>query len=67
MLTFFVHKRVQVLSNLVNFKTFGFTKIVPRLPADKFEVVVKKCVNAESALPLWEKVWTYVKFPDELN
>ncbi|KIM49127.1 hypothetical protein M413DRAFT_406383 [Hebeloma cylindrosporum] len=32
---------IQVLSNLVNFRTFGFTKIIPRVSANKFEAVLK--------------------------
>jgi dipeptidyl-peptidase-3 len=47
---------LQVLGNLVNYKTFGFTKILPRLPADKFEAVVSKSANASVALPLWNNV-----------
>ncbi|KAJ7046776.1 aflatoxin-detoxifizyme [Mycena alexandri] len=42
----------QVLSNLVNFKTFGFTKIIPRTSSDKFEAVVKASANAK-ANTLW--------------
>lgn len=49
-------KPIQVLSNLVNFKTFGFTKIIPRVSADKFEAVVKSSANADSATTLWEAV-----------
>ncbi|KAF8910937.1 aflatoxin-detoxifizyme [Gymnopilus junonius] len=50
----------QVLSNLVNFKTFGFTKIVPRVSADKFETVLFKSVNATKALPLWQKLKDHI-------
>lgn len=46
----------QVLSNLVNYKSFGFTKINPRLPADKFEAVVQSSVNKDKALSLWNQV-----------
>ncbi|KAG5642191.1 hypothetical protein DXG03_003429 [Asterophora parasitica] len=46
----------QVLSNLVNFKTFGFTKILPRVSADKFEAVVKSSPNSEKASALWNDV-----------
>jgi dipeptidyl-peptidase III len=44
------------LSNLVNYKSFGFTKIVPRVLKEKFESVVKCSSNAENALVLWAKV-----------
>ncbi|KAG6890703.1 hypothetical protein C0995_005076 [Termitomyces sp. Mi166 len=58
----------QVLSNLVNFKTFGFTKIVPRLSADKFEAVIKHSQNSRKALKLWtdlkEHIYALVPKPD---
>ncbi|KAH9484285.1 Dipeptidyl peptidase 3 [Psilocybe cubensis] len=50
----------QVLSNLVNFKTFGFTKIVPRLPSDKFEAVVVNSFNVDRALPLWKNLKDHI-------
>ncbi|KAI5124508.1 hypothetical protein M0805_003032 [Coniferiporia weirii] len=46
----------QVLSNLVNFRSFGFTKIIPRISEGDFENVVNSCVNANEAVPLWERV-----------
>lgn len=46
---------VQVLSNLVNYKSFGFSKIVPRVLPDKFEAAVKASGN-ESAIALFNKV-----------
>ncbi|KAG9226318.1 hypothetical protein CCMSSC00406_0003197 [Pleurotus cornucopiae] len=46
----------QVLSNLVNYKSFGFTKIIPRVPAEKFAAVVKASANAEKALLLWDNL-----------
>ncbi|KAH9899428.1 aflatoxin-detoxifizyme [Cubamyces lactineus] len=46
----------QVLSNLVNYKSFGFTKIVPRIPEEKFAAVVEKSANAANALPLWNEL-----------
>ncbi|TBU39191.1 aflatoxin-detoxifizyme [Dichomitus squalens] len=46
----------QVLSNLVNYKSFGFTKIVPRIPEDKFAAVVEKSANAANAVPLWNEL-----------
>ncbi|KAJ7721691.1 aflatoxin-detoxifizyme [Mycena olivaceomarginata] len=44
----------QTLSNLVNFKTFGFTKIIPRTSSAKFEAVIKSSVNSAKATPLWD-------------
>lgn len=40
----------------MNYKSFGFTKIIPRIPADKFEVVVQNSANKNEAVILWEKV-----------
>ncbi|EFI28378.1 dipeptidyl peptidase III [Coprinopsis cinerea okayama7 len=50
----------QVLNNLVNFRTFGNTKIIPRIPADKFEVVVNKSPNSDVASPLWNKLKEHI-------
>ncbi|KAG6849579.1 hypothetical protein H0H93_007282 [Arthromyces matolae] len=49
-----------VLSNLVNFKTFGFTKIVPRAPVESFEAVVKYSPNSQKALDLWAKLKDHI-------
>ncbi|KAF9451030.1 aflatoxin-detoxifizyme [Macrolepiota fuliginosa MF-IS2] len=53
---------VQVLSNLANYKSFGFTKIIPRLPAEKFEAVVKSSINKDRASILWDKVMVVVGY-----
>ncbi|GLB34963.1 putative aflatoxin-detoxifizyme [Lyophyllum shimeji] len=50
----------QVLSNLVNYKTFGFTKILPRVPSDRFEAVVKHSANSEKALSLWNDLKDHI-------
>ncbi|KAF9028032.1 aflatoxin-detoxifizyme [Hymenopellis radicata] len=49
----------QVLSNLVNFKTFGFTKIIPRVGADKFEAVVEASAS-EQAISLFNKLKDHI-------
>ncbi|TFK42589.1 aflatoxin-detoxifizyme [Crucibulum laeve] len=49
----------QVLSNLVNYKTFGFTKIVPRVPTGKFESVIQSS-NNKKALELWSKLKDHI-------
>ena len=46
----------QVLSNLVNYKSFGFTKIVPRCTEDAFAAVVSCSANANEATVLWNEV-----------
>jgi len=40
----------------VNYKSFGFTKFIPRIPKEKFEAVVKASSNASNALGIWESV-----------
>lgn len=47
---------MQVFSNLVNFKSFGFTKFVPRVSESQFAKVVGASASASNALPMWEKV-----------
>ncbi|KAF8636591.1 hypothetical protein AX17_003402 [Amanita inopinata Kibby_2008] len=46
----------QVLGNLVNYRSFGFTKIIPRLSPDKFEAVISGSANAARALDLWNNL-----------
>lgn len=46
----------QVFSNLVNFKSFGFTKFIPRVLESQFEKVVGASASASDALPLWEEL-----------
>ncbi|KAK2466923.1 hypothetical protein APHAL10511_001181 [Amanita phalloides] len=50
----------QVLANLVNYRTFGFTKIIPRVTADKFEVVVSNSANAAKAFDLWNNLKEHI-------
>lgn len=40
----------------MNYKSFGFTKIVPRLSQEKFAAVIEKSANAANAIPLWDEV-----------
>ncbi|KAA1471181.1 aflatoxin-detoxifizyme [Dentipellis sp. KUC8613] len=56
----------QVFSNLVNYKTFGFTKFVPRVPQAKFAAVVENSPNAANAVPLWNELkdQIYATAPD---
>ena len=53
----------------MNFKSFGFTKIVPRVPEDKFAAVVEKSANAANAVPLWNelKEHIYQLLPESSN
>lgn len=45
----------KVLHNLVNYKSFGFTKIVPRVSEEKFAAVVEASANSANATPLWNE------------
>lgn len=45
-----------MLSNLVNYKSFGFTKIIPRVSKAKFEAAVKSSANASEAVAIWDEV-----------
>ncbi|KAG9051056.1 hypothetical protein FS837_012563 [Tulasnella sp. UAMH 9824] len=51
----------QVLTNLVNYKSFGFSKFIPRVSQEKFREVVEKSGN-QKALQLWtdlaEKIYS---------
>lgn len=38
----------------MNYKSFGFTKFIPRIPKEKFEAVVKASPNSPNALGVWE-------------
>ena len=49
-----------MLSNLVNYKSFGFTKIVPRIPEDKFAAVVEASANAANAVPIWSELKDHI-------
>ena len=44
------------MSNLANYKSFGFTKFIPRVTEEHFEAVVKHSANATEALVLWNDV-----------
>ncbi|EGO18571.1 hypothetical protein SERLADRAFT_353218 [Serpula lacrymans var. lacrymans S7.9] len=46
----------QVLTNLVNYKSFGFTKIIPRVPQETFAAVIQASANASNAVALWNEV-----------
>ncbi|KAI9466201.1 aflatoxin-detoxifizyme [Lactarius psammicola] len=50
----------QALSNLANYKSFGFTKFVPRVPQDKFAAVVENSPNAANAVPLWNELKEHI-------
>lgn len=41
---------------MANYKSFGFTKFIPRLPESSFAAVVAKSANAKNVVPLWEQV-----------
>ena len=43
---------------MANYRSFGFTKIVPRVPESSFAAVVEKSANAKTAVSLWNEVYT---------
>ncbi|KIJ60992.1 hypothetical protein HYDPIDRAFT_116493 [Hydnomerulius pinastri MD-312] len=50
----------QVLHNLVNYKSFGFTKIVPRVAESEFAKVVGASTNAPNAVPLFNELKEHI-------
>ncbi|THH30987.1 hypothetical protein EUX98_g3215 [Antrodiella citrinella] len=50
----------QVLSNLVNYKSFGFTKFIPRAPEAAFAAVVASSANAKEAGALWTELKDHI-------
>jgi dipeptidyl-peptidase III len=46
----------QVFGNLLNYKSFGFTKFVPRIKVNDFKRIVEACPNHEKAKTLWDQV-----------
>ena len=47
---------------MVNYRSFGFTKILPRVSVEKFAEVVQNSVNSANALPLWNEVSPILPF-----
>lgn len=45
----------QVVSILVNFKSFGFSKFIPRVSRAEFEKIVKASPQSGDAVKLWAK------------
>ncbi|KIJ11450.1 hypothetical protein PAXINDRAFT_171775 [Paxillus involutus ATCC 200175] len=50
----------QVMHNLVNYKSFGFTKIVPRVAESEFAKVVAASSNASNAVPLFNELKEHI-------
>ncbi|KAF9224504.1 dipeptidyl-peptidase III [Gyrodon lividus] len=50
----------QVMHNLVNYKSFGFTKIVPRVSQSEFAKVVAASSNAPNAVPLFDELKDHI-------
>ncbi|KAJ3559406.1 hypothetical protein NM688_g375 [Phlebia brevispora] len=59
----------QVLSNLANYKSFGFTKIVPRCSEESFSAVVSASPNSQKAKALWDELsgHIYQLLPESSN
>ncbi|KAF9074653.1 aflatoxin-detoxifizyme [Rhodocollybia butyracea] len=51
---------VQVLSNFVNYRSFGFTKIIPRVSESKFEAVVQNSSSSNKAMAMWSKLKEHI-------
>ncbi|KZP11993.1 aflatoxin-detoxifizyme [Athelia psychrophila] len=51
---------IQVFSNLGNYRTFGFTKIIPRVSASKFAAVVEQSANANAASEIWANLKEHI-------
>src|ERR1700761_4275265 len=47
--------RIKVLSNLTNYRSFGNSKIIPRVPREAFRKVVAGSENATDCLAVWDK------------
>ncbi|KAG8859362.1 hypothetical protein FRB96_004577 [Tulasnella sp. 330] len=56
----FTQYSAQVLSNLVNYKSFGFSKFVPRVSKDKFALVVEHSENKAAASDLWGQLSEHI-------
>ncbi|CAE6421057.1 unnamed protein product [Rhizoctonia solani] len=50
----------QVFSNLVNYKSFGFTKFIPRVSQENFARVVEASSSSSKALTQWEKLKDHI-------
>ncbi|KAI6040659.1 peptidase family M49-domain-containing protein [Pisolithus marmoratus] len=55
-----VQYSAQVMHNLVNYKSFGFTKFVPRIPVGEFAKIIAASTNAANAVPLWETLKDHI-------
>ncbi|KAG9013863.1 hypothetical protein FRB93_000244 [Tulasnella sp. JGI-2019a] len=56
----FTEYSAQVLSNLVNYKSFGFSKFIPRVRKDKFALVVEQSENKAAATELWGQLSDHI-------
>lgn len=50
----------QVFGNLVNYKSFGFTKFIPRIHQDDFKSIVAASPNSQVALDQWNKLVDHI-------
>ncbi|EJT99028.1 aflatoxin-detoxifizyme [Dacryopinax primogenitus] len=54
--TMFLEYVSQVLSNLVNYKSFGGSKFIPRISSETFGKILKASPNAEQLTSLWNEL-----------
>ncbi|KAF8317581.1 aflatoxin-detoxifizyme [Clavulina sp. PMI_390] len=50
----------KAMSNLTNYKNFGFSKFVPRIPKDKFAMIVEHSERSHEAKNLWERLGDHI-------
>jgi dipeptidyl-peptidase-3 len=54
--TYALEYGAQVVSIFVNYKSFGFSKFIPRVGRTEFRKIVESSPQAKEALPIWDKV-----------
>jgi dipeptidyl-peptidase-3 len=47
---------LQVITNLANYRSFGSSKIIPRVGRDEFRSILAVSENKASVLPMWDEV-----------
>lgn len=58
--TFALEYAAQVTSILTNYKSFGFSKYIPRVPKESFRKIVESSPQADEAVKLWDKLEAHI-------